>query len=127
MWSMAQLWRTAAGRLLLAYLLLDLALFVFTGAAGAHYNAHYDLADQQIVSIALDAFLLWRIWRGGRIAWAVLLALTVFPLVLLVFGHTGSWSPYASALLLFVLAQTCVLLAPAVRHHVSQGQQVSGS
>jgi hypothetical protein len=124
---MARLWRTAAGRLLIAYLLLDLVLAVFTETAGARYTPHIDLVDQQIVWTALDAFLLWRVWRGGRVAWAVLLVLDIYGLAVMVLGRVGSWSAYAGFLCALVVTQTLIVLAPAVRHHVSRGQQVRAS
>jgi hypothetical protein len=118
--------RISAGRLLVAWLLLDLALLVFTQTAGAHYNPA-SLADQRIVWTAIDAFLVWRVWRGGRVAWTVLLVICVAPLALMVLGAIGPWSAYESGLLAFGLAQILILLTPAVRHHVSRGQQVSSS
>jgi hypothetical protein len=61
-------------------------------------------------------------WR--RVAWGVLLGLNVI-LALMVLG--GVWSAYACLLYVFVDAQTLILLAPAVRHHVSPARHSYGS
>ncbi len=118
---MARLWRTNAGLLLIAFMLLDIAIWAYTETAGSRINAHIDLTAQQVAWTALDAFLVWRVWHGGRLAWAVLLGLNILPFALMLFG--GAWSAYASALYVFVIAQILILLTPAVRDHVSRGQQ----
>jgi hypothetical protein len=118
--------RATAGRLLIGWLLIDLALFVYTQTAGAHYNSGSE-ANQQIAWTALDAFLVWRVWRGGRIAWGLLIAMDVIPLAMMLLGGVGPWRAYDSVLYVFVIAQLVILLTPAVRHHVSRGQQLSAS
>jgi hypothetical protein len=117
---MTRMWRTGAGPLLVGFMLLDVAIFAYTETAGARINAHFDLTAQQTGWTVLDAFLVWRVWRGGRAAWAVLFGLNLIALALLV---AGAWSAYASALWAFGIAQIVILLTPAVRHHVRQGQQ----
>ena len=72
----------------------------------------------------LDAFLVWRVWRGERWAWTVLLVMSIVVLAELVLGLHWSWSEYATGL--FDIAQLLILLSPAVRHHLRQGQQYSG-
>jgi hypothetical protein len=120
---MARLWRRDAGPLLVAFLLLDLAIFVYSQTAGARLNSGPDLAAQQIAWTTLDVFLVWRVWHRGWWAWAILFALNIFLLAAMLVG----WSSgrYVIGLVVFVAAQTLILLAPAVRHRVSRGQQSS--
>ncbi len=74
---MTRLWREDAGPLLVLFLVLDIAILVYGQTAGARYNSHIDFAGQQVAWMAIDAFLVWRIWRGGRLAWGILLALSI--------------------------------------------------
>jgi hypothetical protein len=117
-WGETMAQRISAGWLLIAWLLLDLTILVFTQTAGARLNSGH--IGQQVAWTAIDVFLVWRVWRGGRIAWGLLLALDVIPLAMMVAGHVGPWGAYDDGLFLFALAQTLILLTPAVRHHVSR-------
>ncbi len=119
---MSRLWRKNAGALLIAFMVLDIALWAYTATAGATINSHINLTAQQGGWTITDAFFAWRVWRGSRIAWVVLLALNVLVLLLMLFGAV-SWSAYDTGLWAFLIAQTVVLLAPAVRNQVRQGQQ----
>jgi hypothetical protein len=110
--------RISAGQLLITWLLLDLAILVFTQTAGARLNSGQ--MGQQVAWTAVDAFLVWRVWRGGRVAWALLIALDVIPLAVIPLGHVGPWGAYDGGLYVFLIAQLVILLAPAVRHHVSR-------
>jgi|GEM_PF-2340356 len=120
---MTRIWRTDARPLLIVFMLIDVAIFAYTETAGARINsrAHLDLTAQQIGWAALDAFLVSRVWRGrrgGHAAWAVLFGVNIAVLALMLFG--GAWNAYASMLYVFVIAQTLILLTPAVRHRVSR-------
>ncbi len=105
-------------RLLLAFMLIDVAIFAYTETAGARINAHIGLTAQQIAWTAFDAFLVWRVWRGGRAVWAILFGPNILVLGLMLIA--AAWSACASALYVFVIAQTIILVTPAVRHHVSR-------
>jgi hypothetical protein len=118
-WGETMAQRMSAGPLLITWLLLDLALLVFTKTAGARYNPA-SMMDQQTAWTAIDAFLVWRVWRGGRVAWALLLGICVVPLVLMMLGHVGPWGAYDGGLFILGVAQVLILLTPAVRHHVSR-------
>jgi hypothetical protein len=111
---MGRLRRTNARSLLIAFMVLDLGLCAYVETAGAQINAHTDSAQQQVAWLLIDAFLVWRVWRGGRIAWAILLVLNVIDLALLLVGSV-SWTAYEAGLAAFVIAQTVILLTPAVR------------
>jgi hypothetical protein len=52
-------------------------------------------------------------------AWAILLALNVIDLTLLLAGSV-SWTAYETGLAAFVIAQTAILLAPAVRRRLAR-------
>jgi hypothetical protein len=110
--------RISAGWLLIAWLLLDLTILVFTQTAGARLNSGH--MGQQVAWTSIDAFLVWRVWRGGRIAWGLLIAVDVIPLAQMLAGHAGPWGAYDGMLFLFALAQILILLTPAVRRHVSR-------
>jgi hypothetical protein len=106
-----------------AFLLLDAALFTYTGTAGAQINAHFDLARSDVLSGLIDLFLIWKISRGASWAWGILLVLTAFPFGILLAG-AGLGSAYAIGLCLFAAAQIGILLTPAVRSRVfRRGQQ----
>jgi hypothetical protein len=117
-------WRSRAGLLLIGFLLLDAAIWAYIETAGARLNAGTDVTVQQFLWTALGVFLVWRAWRGSRIAWGALLVINVAVLALLLLGLTRSWNAYASGLWVLVIAQTLILLAPAVRRHLRQGHQV---
>jgi len=119
---MARAWRRGAGPLLIAFLVLDLAIFVYTETAGAKLNSHIDLTAQQVAWTVLDIFLVWRVWRGGRISWGILLVINIFVLAAMLFG-AQFLTAYATVLGALVVAQTAILVAPAVRHRVSLSQQ----
>jgi hypothetical protein len=67
---MTRIWRQDVRVLLAAFMVLDVAIWVYTETAGSAINAHIDLTAQQATWTAIGAFLCWRVWRGGRMAWA---------------------------------------------------------
>jgi hypothetical protein len=120
--TMTRIWHKDAGPLLIAFLLIDVAIFAYTETIGARLNSGTDLTAQQVGWAVLDAFLSWRIWRGGRMAWSVLFGINILILALMLTAQ-AAWSDYASVLYVFVTAQILILLTPAVRHHASRGQR----
>lgn len=118
---MVRIWRSAAGTLLFLFMLIDLATFVVAQTVGARLNAGSGQAGQQVAWTAVDAFLVWRIWRGGNWAWAVLLVISVLPLVMLLAAAIFPLDAYILALGAFGVAQVAILLSPAVRHHIRLG------
>jgi hypothetical protein len=123
---MEALWRTTAGRLLLGYLLLDVATSVYICTAGAHLNAGHDVAAQQVSWLAVDTVLLWLIWRAGRlgqVAWGILLGFLLISLIVLLAGML-TFTAYLAGIIVLVAIQAAILLAPAVRRHI-RGQQHS--
>lgn len=121
---MTRLLRDRAGRLLAAFLVLDVAIWVYTATAGSRLNAGTEVNPQQFLWTAVGLFLVWRVWRGSRIAWALLLGINLLVVAELFFG-LGRLSVYVSGLWVCIVAQLVVLLAPAIRHHLSRTQPVS--
>ncbi|MEZ0109287.1 hypothetical protein ABH920_003297 [Catenulispora sp. EB89] len=75
----------------------------------------------------LSGYLVWRIWRGGEVAWNVLLALVSVVAVLdglAIFNvvHTGQSNQWAFWHLVLVAAELGLLLMPRVRRWVEQGR-----
>ena len=101
----------------MAFMVLDGLTFAYTRTAGASPNAGQPIAGQ-LIWLALDGLLVWRIWRRGRIAWTVLLILTGLPLILILLGAVWPFPPYLLGLLAVIVAQTALLLSPAVRDHI---------
>jgi hypothetical protein len=117
---MIRAWRQQPGTLLIAFAVLDALTFAVTRPA-APYARHVPIAGQ-LAWLAIDGLLAWRVWRGSRGAWAVLLVLTALPLlgslVAAVSAWYWSWPAYGQALAVIVTAQTMLLISPAIRDHV---------
>lgn len=113
---MLRISRTRASQALAVYVGLDLLLFVYTRTAGAALNAGHSV-DVQLFWLALDVFLAWRVWQGGKIAWAILLLLNGWSFLALLLG-TGLASLYVIGLAALAITQLTMLLSPAVRHHL---------
>jgi hypothetical protein len=119
---MIQAWRRRPGTLLIAFELLDLLSFVFARSVGPYVDQ--PSADQwptvagQVFWLALDGLLAWRIWRRGRAAWAVLLALTTIPLGMFLVGlftAGTAWLAFRVVAGTILAAQTVLLMSPAIR------------
>jgi hypothetical protein len=110
---MLRLWRTSAGPPLVTFLIIDLAIIFYTSTAGARVNTTAGHA-QVLLGTAIDVFLVWRVWRGGVVAWAVLLGLDLLLAALLL----GALSTYVIPLFALVLAQVLLLLVPTVRDRI---------
>jgi hypothetical protein len=65
---MPRIWRQHARVLLLAFTLLNVAIWIYTETAGSAINAHIDLTAQQATWSAIGAFLCCRVWRGAAVA-----------------------------------------------------------
>jgi hypothetical protein len=118
---MIRLWRDQAGVLLIAFIALDVLIFTATRTVGASLNAAQPVTGQ-LIGLALDALLVWRIWRGGRVAWTVLLILTAGLLLLVVMAAAWPWSGELVVMLAVLASQTVILLSPAVRGHLRPGR-----
>jgi len=114
---MVRAWRDRVDWLLLAFVMLDVLTLAYSRTAGASLNIGQPVG-RQLIWVALDCFLVWRIWRRGRIAWAVLLILTVLPLLQILVGAVRPFPPYLVGLLAVLAVQTALLFSPAVRGHV---------
>jgi hypothetical protein len=114
---MGRAWRTQADWLLVTFMVLDGLTLVYTRTVGGSLNANQPIAGQ-FIWLALDGLLVWRIWRHGRIAWIVLLTLTGLLLILILVGAVWPFPPYLLGLLAVTVAQTALLLSPAVRNHI---------
>jgi hypothetical protein len=118
--GLRKIWLSRAGRLLIAYLALDVVIMIYTGTAGAKLNAGHDTLRGQLVWTAGDTVLCWLAWRGGRlgaVAWVLLVAEVLITLPILLAGML-SFTPYICGLLVILILQGAALLAPPVRHHV---------
>lgn len=118
---MVKAWRTAARPMLAGFLALDVLFLVYTRTFGTGLNAHQPIS-RQVVWLALDAWLAWRIWRRGRIAWTVLVVITGSLVLLIVIGAAWPWGWYLLGIQLLLVAQLILLLSPAVRRHVRESR-----
>jgi hypothetical protein len=103
--------------MLTAFVLLNAVIVTYTRTVGASPNSHPPLGAQ-LLWLALDTWLAWRVWHGGRTAWGVLVALSAVALITILLGAVWPWGPYLTGLVLLLAVQTLLLLSPPVRHHV---------
>jgi hypothetical protein len=123
---MSRIWRGDVRLLLAVAAALEVLLVVYTRTAGAALNAHQPLGPQ-VAETGFGLFLLWRVWRGGRIAWLVMVVMDALLLVATAAGVTAV-GPYLAGLWGYVAVQLAVLLSPAVRRQVGghRGRAVVG-
>ena len=94
-----------------------------------------------LAGFALEAFLTWRVWRGGGLAWVMLLAPSGWSVLIwgaafmiqlhgntgLTSHETGTASPYLLGLPGFSLAGLALLTSPAIRaRHASPQHAITG-
>jgi hypothetical protein len=112
---MLRIWRSGAGYLLAACFVLDFQELMHQRAASVSLTA---------VGIfcwfALRGFLIWRIWRGGSLAWTVLMAWNGCILAITVFGSSWPQSPSTLALIIITIIQIATLFSPAIRKQIRQ-------
>jgi hypothetical protein len=119
--SLMKLWRTRAGVLLAGILALDALIFVYARTAGAHargitlfWSGSTGSAGLQLAVCAVEAFLIWRVWRGGSVAWSLLLCLIGISTFKTLVAVVSSPGPYQLGLLILLIAQVTFLTSPAV-------------
>jgi hypothetical protein len=103
---------------------LTLLTVVYTRTVGAEFNEHEPVGDQ-LFWVGIHALLAYRVWRGGRLAWAVLLALIAVPPLtvgLLATAEPAGSFRYVGPLIGFSAAQAAILLLPRVRVHVQRSR-----
>ena len=114
---MVRAWHQQASSLLIMFMLLDALSVIYTRTAGASLNAGQPITGQ-LIWLALDSILAWRIWRRGRLAWTVLLILRALFLALVLIEAPSPLTPYLLGALAIPAAQTVLLISPAIRGHV---------
>jgi len=112
-----QIWRSRTGQLLTAFVLLDVVIVTYTRTIGASPKWHQPLGAE-LLWLALDTWLAWRVWQRGRTAWGVLVALSALPLLTILLVAAWPWGPYLTGLVLLLAVQTLLLLSSPVRRHV---------
>lgn len=114
---MVRIWRSRAGLLLTAFVLLNVVIVTYTHTVGASPDSHQPLGAQ-LLWLVLDTWLAWRVWHRGRAAWGVLVALSALTLLTILLLAAWPWGPYLTGLVLLLALQTLLLLSPPVRHHI---------
>jgi hypothetical protein len=116
------LWRGRAGALLSAVVVLQALILVYARTAGAHarvagvvWSASTGSTEFLLALSALEVFLIWRVWRGGPVAWTFLLILMAFTAGKTSAALVSSFGLYGAGLLVLLLAQVAFLVSPAVR------------
>jgi hypothetical protein len=107
------------------YLTLDCVLLL--------WNAPSTPAEgmgRQVFWVFVDAFLVYRIAKGSKGAWLVLLLLTALPILLVPFGFMAippTLHTEAYAALAVCLFQLLLLPHPAIRRRVGVGQHAAAT
>jgi len=120
---MAEIWRSRAGLLLVAFVLLDAVIVIYTRTIGASPNSHQPLGVQ-LLWFAVDSWLAWRVWHRGRTAWGVLVALSAVALLAILVAAVWPWGPYLTGLVLLLAVQILLLLSSPVRRHIRRPASV---
>jgi hypothetical protein len=115
---MVRIWRIRAGTLLVLCLALDLMGLVVQFLADAPPGAH---PIRQLLLYEGSCLLLWRVWRGGQVAWSLLIAWNGLSLAFLTLAALWPWNAYVYALVASAVAQLVLLASPAVRSRVRSG------
>ena len=124
---MRRFWRERSRAVLLAYVLLGVLASAYLHAYGSSLNGGQGVPvafirvgaahpGGELLGFAVDAFLAWRVWRGGSISFVLLLFLnTLGAVVVLAAIVIAGGSVYLIGLLFFQLAGLLLLTSPAVR------------
>ncbi|GAA2758894.1 hypothetical protein [Actinopolymorpha rutila] len=98
-------------------MLLLLLLLVYARVLGAVLDADSPLGVQP-TAMLISVGLAWLVWRQSRLAWRVLVALSVWMLFVLVVS--SDLTSYNFPLFLVFGAHVALLLSPALRTHVAR-------
>jgi hypothetical protein len=118
--NVVQTWRQKAGSLLITFMVLDVLGAVYArAAAGASFKADQPTIEVQLIWLALDSLLVWRIWRHRRrLARIVLLIVRAATVLLIAVTVAWPWPWYAWGAIAITAAQAALLVSPAIRHHI---------
>ena len=120
---MIRAWRQQPGTLLITVVVLEVLAFAVAyglGPTGVQLNM-WTVLVPAIVGLVLYANVAWRIWRGGRTAWAFLLVLSGIPALLLLvslFMAGEAWLAYRLGEGIIGAVQAALLLSPAIRSRI---------
>ncbi|MEQ4210309.1 hypothetical protein ABN028_28840 [Actinopolymorpha sp. B17G11] len=114
--NVGRVWKGSPGPLLVAYVMLDLLLLIYTRTVGADVNEGNPVAEQVFWAL-VSAGLTWLVWRRSRLAWGIQVVLSAWMLAVLALG-ADIVNAYLVTLLVVIATQMTALLSPAVRKHV---------
>jgi hypothetical protein len=117
-------WQNGAGKLLLLYLILLWVPAIYELLTGGSGNIYWIRA---FVLFLLSAFLSWRVWRGGRISFAIMLLLSIYGVVVDLIATVWPWDASVVLNLVSDLGQLAILLSPAVRNNLGHKTEVPAS
>jgi hypothetical protein len=120
--SLMTLWRSRAGVLLSAVLGLEASIFVYAKTVGAHnrvvgvvWSETTSSTGFLLALCVVEAFLVWRVWRGGYWPWFLLLYLVGVRAGKTLAATAFSFGLYSLGLEMLLLAQLALLISPAIR------------
>jgi hypothetical protein len=120
------LWRTRARALLIALVILDASILVDARTAGigsrvmgVFWSGVTSNTSFMLAACAVEAFLIWCVWRRGLVAWYLLLYLVGLNAIKTLLASASSPGFYLLGLLAMLVAQFAILISPAVRRHVA--------
>jgi hypothetical protein len=104
---------SSAGSLIHAWLALNLGVLIYLMWG----NGNSGLAEP-LIWYEGCCFLLWRVWRGSRIAWTLLLVMNSLGLIVLLSGSLWPWALSVTLLMAVFATQLAILASPAVRRRL---------
>ena len=120
--SLTTVWRSRAGVLLSAVLVLAALIFVYARTAGAHTQLAGVIWSESTSSTGfllavctVETFLAWRVWRGGSVAWYFLVYFVGLSAGKTLVAVASSFGLYGLGLLVLLLIQFTLLISPAIR------------
>ncbi|WP_237768643.1 hypothetical protein [Actinopolymorpha cephalotaxi] len=114
---MGRIWRSLPGWLLVSYALLLLLLLGYTEILSAVMGAYSPLGVAP-VPVLISVGLAWLVWCRIRLAWCVLVTLSVLTLFVIVVS--SDVTAYNFPLFPVLGAHVAILLSPAIRTHVAR-------